>query len=239
MLNTIGDFFTEVLVRNNRTTTDGFITDQILQDWARQAITFVASYRKWPATEGRVSTTFASLTTNEDGYLVMSYPEGWKTDSIRVFTVGGKQLDKKVFHQFRKFLEDYSGDTDRICSDYGRQVLINPSIDVSGTVTAWGQYSPFVDVTDTAATTPFSGNEEEANEAIVEKMTSFLKLREHLLEEANVHDQRATMKLDALWQRIQDEQYAYQAPKGDYGMFGRIDVLEGNYEDELNSNQWQ
>ncbi len=210
----------------------------MLSDWARQSITYVSSYRKWPATEGRISTTYASLTTNEDGYLVLNYPEGWKTDTVRILTIGGKQLDKKVFNQFRKFLEDYSNTSDRICSDYNRQVFINPTIGISGTVTAWGQYSPFIDTTDLTATTPFSGNEEEANEAIVEKMTSYLKLREHLPDEANLHDQRCAMKLDALWQRISDEQFAYQQPRGDYGMFSRLDVMDGSYNDDLNSDRF-
>jgi hypothetical protein len=229
MLNIVGDLMTEVLVRNNRTTTDGFITNAILQDWTRQAITWVCSYKKWPATEGRVSTTFASLKTSEDGYLVGEYPEGWKSDSIRLLTIGGKEVEKKNFYKFRKFVEDYPSDNDRVFTDFNRQYYVNPRIDLSGTVTCWGQYTPFIDVTDLSATTPFSGNEEEANEAIVDKMSSYLKYRENKGNEALVCEQSAKLKLNELWQRIQDEQFAYQQPKGDYGMWERVDILGGDY----------
>ena len=87
-------------------------------------------------------------------------------------------------------------------------------------------------------TTIFSGNNEEGNEAIVEKMTSYLKRREHLMNEAELHDQRAVMKLEEVWKRILDEQYAYQTTPERGGMFTRFDVLEGTVGDELNTDQF-
>lgn len=221
-----GEIQGEVLVRNNRTTTDSFITDTILQDWLRDAHQWASSFHKWPFTEGKATTTFAA---SSDG---MAYFEGWKTDSIRLLQIGGKRVDKKNFYEYQRFIEDNSSATDRIYSDFARVVYVNPLIDLSGTLTAWGQYAPIIDPTDLTATTIFSGYEEDGNEAIVEKMSSYLKRREHQPDEAELHDQRAAGKLEELWKRIQDEQYGYQTTDGD-GMFKRMDVLNGGFRDDI------
>lgn len=231
-LNTVSDIQTEVLVRNNRTTTDSFITDAMLDDWIRDAHVWAAGYKKWPMTEGRASTTFTSLGTNEDGYLALSYFEGWKADSVRRLSIGGKRLFKKNFYKFTEFLEDNPSSVDRLFSDFARVVYINPRIDLSGTVTAWGQYTPALDPTDKTAITIFSNFDEEGNEALVERMTGYLKRREHLPDEAELHDQRAVAKLEELHVKIKDEQFGYQDTDNE-GMWKRIDVVEGGYRDDL------
>ena len=76
MLLSIANIQSQVLVRSNRTTTDSFITDAMLNDWVRQAHNWAVNYKKWPFSEGRVSTTWASGVTNEDGYTTFEYPEG-------------------------------------------------------------------------------------------------------------------------------------------------------------------
>ena len=239
MLSTIADIQNEVLIRNNRTTTDSFITDTILNDWIREAHLWACGVHKWPFTEGRVSTTYASLVTNEDGWLTGQYPEGWKPDSIRLLTIGGKRVDKKNFYQFQEFLEDNSAANDRVYTDFGGLYYINPNIDVSGTVTAWGQYTPVIDPTDQTSLTLFTSKAEEGNEAIVEKMTSYLKRREHLAQEAELHDQRALAKLEEIWKRVLDEQYAYQPTDGE-GMFKRLDLLNGSLrEDGFHRDRWE
>ena len=225
MINNTGDIITEVLVRNNRTTTDGFITDAMLQDWVREAHTWASSVFKWPFTEGRASTTYTTSVTDDNGLPYTTYPEGWKADSIRLLTVGGKRMTKLDFGSFLRFLEDQSQDTSRVFSDYGRQIYVNVNADVSGTMTAYGQYSPIIDPTDLTSTTVFSGYDEEGNEAILEKITSYIKRREHLPDEAELHDQRASAKLAEVWKRVQDEQYNYQTK--DRPMFEDFDVLKG------------
>jgi hypothetical protein len=238
MITTIGDIQSEFLVRNNRTTTDGFITDQILKDWTREASNYCAGFHKWPFTEGRVSTTYASLVTSEDGYLVGEYPEGWKSDSIRLLTIGGKRVDKKNFYKFQQFIEDNPSDDERIFSDYNRRYYVNPRIDLSGTITVWGQYSPFFDTSLPGETTVFSSNEEEGNEAIVEKMTSYLKRREHQVQEAETYDQRTNLKLEEIWKKITDEQALYQDTDND-GMWKRFDAVNGGFRDDImNRNQF-
>ena len=235
MLNTQGDIKNDVLVQGQISTTIAFFTDTILNTWISKAHTWASARHKWPFTEGRVSTTYASLSTQEDGYLVGEFPEGWKSDSIRLLTIDGKEVGKRNFYEFRTFLENNSSNNKRIFSDFGRRYFINPSIDLSGTVTVWGQYTPApLDGTIADATnyTVFSNNEEEGNEAIVEEVLSYVKKRESKLQESIAHHQRAVEILEEIWQRIKDEQYAYQTEDND-GMFKRIDVLGGALRDDL------
>lgn len=240
-LRTTSDIITEVLIRNNRTTTDGFITDTILQGWLKTAHMFVTSYYKWPLTEGRSSTTFASLVSNEDGYLQGALPEGWKSESIRAMTIGGKKVTKTNFYKFQKFIEDNPNDTSRIFTDRGKTLYVNPRIDLSGTVTVWGQHTPILDVTDMTAVTVFSDADEEANEAIVRVMTSYLFEREspstsakggNLTSPSIAALKKATDILDLVWKRVGDEQYGYNSTNDD-GMFKRFDVVNGGFKEDL------
>ena len=219
------DIITEVLARNNRTTTDGFITDTILKNWYTQAHVWACSLHKWPFTEAKASTTYTTAVTDDMGNAIIPYFEGWKADSIRTLLIGSKRLTKTSFDSFLRFIENNPTNTDRIFSDFGRQLYFNVRADVSGTLTAYGQYMPYVDVTDESGLTVFSGFDQEGNEAIVEKMTGYLKRREHLPDEAELHDQRAVAKLEEIWKRIGDEQFNYQTK--DQSMFEDFDVLEG------------
>lgn len=237
-MRTRDDIFTEVLVRNNRTTTDGFITDAFLKNWYTNANAWAASFHKWPFTEGKASTTYSTSVTDDMGNAVIPYPEGWKADSIRVMTIGGKRMDKLAFNSFLRFIENNLNNSARIYSDFGRQLYVNVNADVSGTLTAFGQYMPYLDVTDETGLTIFSGYDDEGNEAIVEKMSEYLKRREHLDDEAELHDKRAIAKLEEIWKRVQDEQYAYQTR--DQGMFEDFDVIRGrgNNNNNFRENQF-
>ena len=224
-LKTRDDLFTEVLVRNNRSTTDSFITDTMLKSWFASAHIWASAYHKWPFTEGRIQTTYAS--TEEWSF------EGYKADSFRILQVGGKRLQKLNFEDYQIMREETPEADDRVFSDFGRTVFINPNADVSGTLVAYGQYQPYVDVTDETGVTIFSNYDEEGNEAMVEKMSGYLKRREHLAQEAELHDQRAVAKLDEVWSRVQGERYAYQTHPERGGMFERIDVVNGGIEDDI------
>ena len=238
-LRTRDDLITEVLVRLETSTTAGFYTDTIMRNWWSQASQWATAYKKWPFTEGRVSTTWASLVTDEDALIVGEYPEGWKPDSIRQLTVDGKRLDKKNYFRFRRYLEDNASTTERIFSDFGLRYYINPNMDITGTVTAFGQYTPVLDLTDETGLTVFSDRAPEGNEAIVEKMVSWGKLREQKQNESLAHDALATKALNELWEKVKDEQFGYQDTKYSDGMFTRIDVVEGlPFDDRIDTDQF-
>lgn len=232
MAKTQADIKNDVLVQLGANTTAGFYTDDILSDWIDKAHKWASSYKKWPYTEGRSSTTFASLATNADGLLEGNYPEGWRADTIRKMRIGGKRVEKRLFEKFLDFLEEFPSDTRRIYSDFGRVYYINPNIDITGSVVVWGQYTPAtIDKTDPDAVTVFSDGAEEANEAIIEEVISYAKKRENKLNEAGAHHGNARNILDELWQRHGDEQFAYHSPEND-GMFERFDAVDGLYYEE-------
>lgn len=241
MLNTIGDIITEVLVRGHQNTANGYITDEMLSDWLTEKHRWAASFKKWPFTEGRVSTTYASaLTTDEDGNLRGEYPEGWKPDSIRLMKIGGyeiKKMNLQAFQRFREKQPDANGQNSRVFADYGRLYYLSPNLDVSGTIAMWGQYTPAnLDVTDLTATTIFSGIEEDGNEALVESILEDLYNRCQNPQEGQLHKAKAFGLLSGIWQRIVDEQFGYD--NGETGMFEQINVLSGGMRDNIYRKQW-
>ncbi|MAH46497.1 hypothetical protein CMI37_11735 [Candidatus Pacearchaeota archaeon] len=220
MIRTTGDIETEFLVRMQQSTTVAFITDTILDDWVDQAHVWASAYKKWPFTEGRNSTTYASVEE-------FVYPEGFKSDSIRYLKVGTKRLKKVLFREYQNYREDSDTGEDLIFSDFGGLYYINPNADISGTVTAYGQFTPRdFDRTDLTEVTVFSDREEEGNEAIIEKMMNYAKTREKKFAEADAHDLRAKTMLEEVWKRITDEQFGYQGHKS-AGIWQRIDVERG------------
>jgi hypothetical protein len=232
MLRTSYDIIDEVLVRANVTTTaaGGLYTEAILKEWLDNSHRSCAGYRKWPFTEGRASTTFAG--TEEVGYF-----ENWKTDSVRYLEIGGLGYRKVRFPDYKKYKENYSDGEDRVFTDYGRLLYVNVSAGGSGTLQAWGQYTPAgFDLTDNIALTVFSDQEEEGNEAMVEEMLSYAKRREGKHDEALVHHTSAVAILDRMWDRLTEEQTGYHPQ--DSGMWERIDVLTGAPFDDMDENRF-
>lgn len=198
------------------TTTSDFYTDTILNGWVQQAGRWATAFKKWPFAEGRVQTTYA-------GSEEVSF-EGYKADSFRIVTVGGKLLKKINFEDYLIMREERPNANDRVFSDFERIMFINPNADVSGTLTAYGHFSP-ANLDMTGGTTLFSDFDEEGNEAIVEEVLSYANVREKKLEEAQAHHQRAEAILNGLWKRIEDEQFNYKTHNR--GMWKRFDVLQG------------
>ena len=233
MISTFGDIRTDVIRKLGIATTDANYTEAILDSWIKSGTRWATSFKKWPHTEGRVSTTYTSA--SEDWSF-----EGYKADSFRLVQIGGKRLEKLTFEDYQIFKEEDNTGTDRVFSDFGNLVFINPLVDLSGTLTAYGQYTPAdIDVTDLTATTVFSNRDEEANEAIVEETLSYAKVRDQKEQEAQVHHERAIAILNNLWTRLQDEQYGYKTHRTRGGMFRRLDVIDSGIEgDSLNRDQF-
>lgn len=233
MANTLGNIEDEVIRRLAISTSLAFYTEDIVDDWINNAYKWAAAYKKWPFTEGRVSTTYSSSTEE------YTYPEGWKTDSIRLLQVGGKRMRKINFNDYQTYKEKYENGQERVFSDFGRTYFINTNADVSGTITAYGQYTPAdIDATDKDAKTVFSDNDQEGNEAIVYEVMSYAYAREKKTQESLLLHQRAMAILEELYKRYQDEQFGYHSNNDD-GMFERFDVLEGDYfDDVVKRNRW-
>lgn len=226
MISNFGDIRNQVIVRSGISTTSAFFTETILNDWCTGAIRWAASYKKWPFTEGRVSTTY---TTTEEWTF-----EGMKADSTRILQVGGKRYEKLNFEDYQIYREEEPSGTDKVFSDFGKTIFINPQAGGSGTLIAYSQFSPAdVDVTDLTAKTVFSDGDEEGNEAVVEETLSYLNLRERKEDKANYHHQRAEQILNGIWDRVKDEHFNYKTHKSRGGMWKRFNVLAGGINDEL------
>lgn len=220
-MRTIADIQTEFLVRGGlATTASGLVTDTILNSFTRAAHIWAAASKKWPFTEGRISTTYASV--EEWNF------EGYKSDSFRFITIGDKRLQKLNFEDYQIMKEEdlnRGGIRARFYSDFGGLVYIDPRLDLSGTLIAYGQFTPVLDPTDKDALTVFTNYDTEGNEAIVNEMLSYLKVREKKPQEANNYHQLAVNHIENLAKRIGQEQFAYQSTNR--GMFSRMDVIDG------------
>lgn len=215
-----GNIITEVLARTGKDTTSGWLSDTHLANWSSQSHKWAAGYKKWPFTEGRISTTFSA--TEEWDF------EGYKADSFRLVQVGGKRLQKLNFEDYQIFKEESPTADDRVFSDFGGLVFINPLADVSGTLTAWGQYMPAnFDSTDLTQDTVFSEGNDEGNQAVIEEMIGFIYKRDGREKDALQQHIIAKNLLDELYKRIQDEQFAYQTHEDRGGMFKSFDIFEG------------
>lgn len=225
---TRGDIKFEVLVRSGKDTTSAWTSEAFLNDWINQSHKWAAGYKPWPWTEGRTSTTYAG--TEEITF------EGYKADSFRIVTVGGKSLQKITFQDYLKFKEDNASSQDRVFSDFGGIMYINTAADVSGTMTCYGQYIP-VDIPDGDGNTAddmdtvFTPNGDEGNQAIIEKTLANICYRDSNPQEAVLHEKNAIGLLEALWKRVGDEQYAYHTKNHD--MFNRFDVVRGGYPKDI------
>lgn len=231
-----GEIKTEILVRSGKDTTSAWTSEAFLNDWINQSHRWAAGYKPWPFTEGRTSTTYTS--TEEWSF------EGYKADSFRLVQVGGSRLKKLNFNDYQLFKEENPTGNDRVFSDFGQLMFINPNLDLSGTLTAWGQFMPAYIPDGDGATaddldTVFSPMGDEGNEAIISDVLAKLANRDGKRDDALVHKKNAIDALLSLWKRIEDEQAMYQTSDERGGMFDRINVLWGRTtSDERKENQF-
>lgn len=220
------DIKQEILVRGGKTTTSAWTSEAYLNDWINQSHRWAAGFKPWPYTEGRAQTTYSGLET-------LNF-EGYKADSFRFMTIGGERLQKIAFEDYIIFKEEQPDSNDKVYSDFGGLVYINPNADVSGTLVAYGQYQP-ANIADGETgddmETVFTPNGDEGNQAIIERSLGNIAYRDGDKEEGEKRYASARMLLEELWRRIQDEQFAYHSK--DRGMWERFDVIGGALHDEL------
>lgn len=228
---TFSEVVTNVVVKGSISTTASFFTDSLIEREINNAKRWAESYHKWPMTEYMDKSGAFTSGTEE-----VSYPNSsFKTDSIRMLKVGDYLFSKKNFEDYLIFREEQASNTDRIFSDYGRVLYINPNC-ASGTIYAYGQLSQS-DYASSSSTSAFSAGEPEGDESIVEKAISNLKAKSNKLQESVEWEVRAKTRLEEIWNRIQNEQFAYQTK--DRGAWKRVDVVDGQfYEDKDNPLQW-
>jgi len=224
-----GELKTEILVRSGRDTTSGWLSNSALNNWINQAHRWGAGYKPWPYTEGRAQTTY---TATEEWVF-----EGYKADSFRFMQIGGDRFQKINFEDYQIYKEQQDGGSDKVYSNFGGVVHINPDSGVSGTLVAYGQYQP-ANITDDSTDTVFTPFGDEGNQAIINQVLGDIANREGNAQESINKHMLAKQLLDELWTRIDDEQFAYQTH--DRGMWDRIDVVNDNgfYEDGLKRNQF-
>lgn len=236
MITTVGEIKNEALQRHGVTTTAAFYTDTIMDDFIKSAHRVATAFKKWPFTEGRIQTTFTSGSgTDSDEYSF----EGYKSDSFRIMTIGGEKHKKLNFEDYIIFRQATPDANDRVFTNYGRLVYINPNTDSTGTLVAYGQYIPVdPDTTDPDSTTVFSDTEAEGNEAIIELVLSYMNLRERKADKAKFHKETAMQILDGIEGLIEDEGFNYQTHKTRGGMWNRVDVVGGFYTDDFKRDQF-
>lgn len=237
MLKSQTDIKNDVIVKLGISTTAQFYTDAILDDWVQEAHRWATSYKKYPFTEGRVETTYATGSGSGGDEFFF---EGYKSDTFRIMKIDKYLLEKLNFEDYLMMRERTPDSTDRVYTDFGKLVYINPKIDKSGTLTAYGQYTPTdPDMTGAEADTIFADGNEEGNTAIVEEVLSYAKLRERNVNESQAHHERAMSLLDGLVQNIENEQFDYKTHDTRGGMWERIDVVNGTIpKDFNNTNQF-
>ena len=233
----LGTIRDEILIRSGKSTTSGWVSDTNLKNWISQAHRWTAGFRKWPMTEGRIQTTFATGTgPNSDEWDF----EGYRSDSIRLMQIGGKRLEKLNYEDYLIYREEKPDGDGRYFSDIDGIVVINPNIDLSGTVTAWGQYVPAnFDITDETSETIFTEGNDDGNEAIIERAIGYAYKRDGKKKEALEQTLIAKGILEDLWENIKQEQALYKTNEERGGMFRRFNILNGRgVDDDFSINQF-
>lgn len=222
---------TQLLVRLNRDTTSAF-TDTNVNDFLSQAHRWSANFKKWPFPEGRTSTTWAS-STEEWNF------EGYQAESFRYLEVGGNRFTKLNFEDYKIYREDKSTGQDKVYSNFGGLVFVNPNAIVSGTLTAYGKYMPAnFDITDQTGETVFTEGNDEGNQAILEESQSYYYQRANDENKAQYHHNLAVEHLEKLWDKVKAEKALNQTHEVRGGMFKRIDVVEGGMRGDITEDRF-
>jgi len=142
--------------------TSTYFTSTRIEDQINDSYLTVAAARQWPdIKKGFVTNTEA----NQDYY---DYPDNCQSESIFKISVDGDSgYDKWDFEDFMNFVEENPDSTDKIFSEYGRQIFIFPTPTTTGSANLifWGIIQP-ASLTDDGDVTMFTDWADVLNEAI-------------------------------------------------------------------------
>lgn len=204
-------------------TGDSFFSDAYIQRIANRAVKWLAGLHNWQQTqESRKRDSEA----NQEYY---NYPENYKTDSIFKLSFNGDRYDRKSFEEYEKYKEDFtSGATDKIYTDFKRQMFLNPAPTTVAEITIWGHVIPD-DMSADADTHPFA-KEGELEELIIQYAEGLAKQKGRgTLYNAGVADcQAAESKANKLWEAQKKEQAKYQTKDAEQFDFFEILPRNGN-----------
>lgn len=176
-----------------------------LQVWTNFGVLKAWDYKPWDFTRG-AKTLSLSAGNITNGYI--DYPTDFLLGSVYYMEIGGKEYKKIRYEDFRKFLINYSGDNEKLCAEYNKHILFNPSgegVAAGAAIDIYGKLKP-VALSATSDLLPFSdagvdNYEYSGNQAIV-----LLAYAEALGSEkkknpaqAAVEEKRAYTILDILW----------------------------------------
>lgn len=209
-------------------------TSTELSRWLTIAKDMAVARYPWPFTEGKRD--IASVSGQEE----YDYPTDVKTDSLRFLTVNGKRYEKLLFEDYLTWKEDYSSSTKKYFSDRNRTIYINYlATDFGNSIIFYGQVEVSGSITSSSTTSVFSPAEPEGDEAIIKLAYASALGSEKMKDPVNSKREKneAFEILDSIWDFIQSKQHTYQTK--DRSMFKRLNVLGGEYEDDINNPlQW-
>lgn len=200
-----------------------------IQLWVNQAMHWALNYKKWPFLE-------SSGTDLIDATGTYPYPTKMKHGSAFLVTVAGKRYVKIEYEHYLKYLEEYSTGTDKVWSEYDRNIYINGNAcTVGNAVIIYGQIAvaDLALATD-ADLTPFADSEFAGDEAIVLRATAIgLKIKKQY-SEARLMEAQAEGILNNIWSRIMEAAPRKQS-KGTK-LFKRINILKGTIGESTSDN---
>ena len=178
-MNTLSDFRTEVQSALNVGDNSSLFPPTTIDRVLNRAYIKCARLFRWPQLED------AKLTTTQTDHEYYDFPDGWSPDSMYKLQIGDDYYgDEPDFSSmaFQDYLnwkadEDNEDSTEKKWAVHGNQYFIYPTPTEAGLVISiWGQKNVTkMTVGDDDATTIFSENMPECNEAIVLESIAMLK----------------------------------------------------------------
>lgn len=178
-MNTLSDFRTEVQSALNVGDNSSLFTPTVIDRVLNRAYIKCARLFRWPQLED------AKLTTTQANIEYYDLPDGWSPDSMYKLQIGTDYYgDEPDFSPmaFQDYLnwkadDDNEDSTEKKWAVHGNQYFIYPTPTASALVISiWGQKNVTeMTVADDDATTIFSENMPECNEAIVLEAIAMLK----------------------------------------------------------------